>query len=129
MYKPFRPFGRGITPARGFTNHCYEALTTWDDPLSSWWLYYSLGLLSCENKTQHVFGDRNPFRHGNPRVPPQCQPPPRNKALLIDYEPPSSPNKALLRPYFLGGGGFGGVPLDFHDSGEKPRPRMPGRPP
>ena len=29
--------------------------------------------------------------------PPQCHPRPRNKALLQDYSPPSSPNKALLR--------------------------------
>ena len=32
--KPFRPFGRGITPFRGPTNHGYEPPTKWDDPPS-----------------------------------------------------------------------------------------------
>ena len=35
IYKPFRPFGRGITPVRGLTNHGYPLLTKWDDPPSS----------------------------------------------------------------------------------------------
>ena len=42
------------------------------------------------------------------RVFPQCHPhPPRNKDV------PTSPNKALLRPHFLGGGGIGGGTLKF----------------
>ncbi len=28
-------------------------------------------------------------------------------------------NNPLIRPYFLGGGGIGGVPLDSHDSQPK----------
>ena len=35
IYKPFRPFIRGITPVRGLTNHGYSPLTKWDDPPSS----------------------------------------------------------------------------------------------
>ena len=42
-------------------------------------------------------------------------PPPGDKALLRDYWPLVSLNKALLGPYFLGGGGIGGVPLGSHD--------------
>ena len=34
IYKPFRPFGRGITLLRGLTNHGYYPLTNWDDPPS-----------------------------------------------------------------------------------------------
>ena len=34
IYMPFRPFGRGITPVRGLTNHGYQLLTNWDDPPS-----------------------------------------------------------------------------------------------
>ena len=41
-------------------------------------------------------------------------PPPGNKALLRDYQPLVSLNKALLGPYFLGGG-IGGGTLDSHD--------------
>ena len=37
---------------------------------------------------------------GTPPMPP---PPPRSKALLRDYQPLVSLNKALLGPYFLGG--------------------------
>ena len=43
--------------------------------------------------------------------------PKKSPALLRDYENPLvSFNKALLGPYFLGGGGIGGVPLDSHDA-------------
>ena len=35
IYKPFGPFGRGITLLRGPTNHGYKPLTNWDDPPSS----------------------------------------------------------------------------------------------
>ena len=42
-------------------------------------------------------------------------PPPRNKALLGDYLPLVSLNKALLGAYFMGGYGIGGVSLDSHD--------------
>ena len=34
IYKPFRPFIRGITPFRGLTNHGYQPLTNWDGPPS-----------------------------------------------------------------------------------------------
>ena len=34
IYKPLKPFGRGITPVRGLTNHGYQLLTKWDDPPS-----------------------------------------------------------------------------------------------
>jgi len=34
MYKPFRPFGRGITLLRGLTNLGYYPFTKWDDPPS-----------------------------------------------------------------------------------------------
>ncbi len=45
------------------------------------------------------------------KVPPKATFPPINNALLRDYENPLvSLNKALLGPYFLGGGSFGGVP-------------------
>ena len=40
---------------------------------------------------------------------PPPPPPPENKALLRDYQPPSSPNKALLRPHVLGMGMAGGT--------------------
>ena len=30
IYKPFSPFGRGITLLRGPTNHGYEPLSDWD---------------------------------------------------------------------------------------------------
>ena len=46
---------------------------------------------------------------------PAMQPPPGNEALLRDYQPPSSPNKALLRPHVLRMGMVGGVPLNYHD--------------
>ena len=36
IYKPFSPFGRGITLLRGLTNHGYYPLTNWDDPPSIW---------------------------------------------------------------------------------------------
>ena len=38
VYKPFSPFGRGITLHRELTNHVFFPLTKWDDPPSSWWL-------------------------------------------------------------------------------------------
>lgn len=41
--------------------------------------------------------------------------PPRNKALWRDSKPPSSPNKAFLRPYLLGGGGIEREPLNSHE--------------
>ena len=44
------------------------------------------------------------------KVPPHSYPPPINKALLRDYQPLVSLNKALLGPYFLGGVALGGVP-------------------
>ena len=34
IYKPFGPFGRGITLLRALTNHGYSPLTNWDDPPS-----------------------------------------------------------------------------------------------
>ena len=43
-------------------------------------------------------------------------PPPRNKALLRDYLPLVSLDKALLGAYFLGGMALGGVPLDSHET-------------
>ena len=46
------------------------------------------------------------------KVPPKA-PPPRNKALLRDYYPLVSLNKALLRAYFLGGGLHWGGYLKF----------------
>ena len=45
-----------------------------------------------------------------PKVPPPNANPPRNKALLRDYLPLVSLNKALLGPCFLGGWPWGGVP-------------------
>ena len=32
IYKSLRPFGSGIAPVRGLTNHGYSLLTKWDDP-------------------------------------------------------------------------------------------------
>ena len=32
IYKPFSPFGRGLTLLRGLTNHGYYPFTKWDDP-------------------------------------------------------------------------------------------------
>ena len=43
------------------------------------------------------------------RTPPNATPP-RNKALLRDYQPLVSLNKALLGPYFFGKRGLGGAP-------------------
>ena len=34
IYKPLRPFIKGITPFRGLTNHGYYPLTNWDNPPS-----------------------------------------------------------------------------------------------
>ena len=48
-----------------------------------------------------------PLHHGNLRDPP------RNKALLRDYEPPSSPMKALFWPLFPGRVALGGGALRF----------------
>ena len=56
IYKPFSPFGRGITLHRELTNHGYQPLTNWDDPPSTpigfsvrggwvWWKSFSG--LSC----------------------------------------------------------------------------------
>ena len=45
--------------------------------------------------------------HGNLRYPTKANPP-RNKALLRDYKPLVSLNKALLGVYFLGGWHWGG---------------------
>lgn len=63
------------------------------------------------------FIDQYYYYHWNLRVnpPPTMPPHPRNKALLREYQPPSSPHKALTRLYFLGvGGGICGVPSGFH---------------
>lgn len=56
--------------------------------------------------------------YGNLRVSPLIATPreiSRNKALWRDSKPPSSRNKALLRPYLLGGGGIERVPLNSHE--------------
>ena len=50
------------------------------------------------------------------KVPPPKATPPINKALLRDYLPLVSLNKALLGPYFLGGVALGGGTLDSHDN-------------
>ena len=42
-------------------------------------------------------------------------------ALLRDYQPLVSLDKALSGPCFLGGVGIGGVPLDCHDNGRQQR--------
>ena len=42
IYKPFRPFGMGITLLRGLTIHGYEPLTNWDDPPSAQMLHTNI---------------------------------------------------------------------------------------
>ena len=49
---------------------------------------------------------------GAPPMPPS----PRNKALLRPNSGTMVVNNPLIRPYFLGGGGIGGVPLDSHEN-------------
>ena len=53
--------------------------------------------------------------NGNPRVTPPMPNLPRDKAILRDNQPQSSPNNASLRSHFPRGVGIGGtVPLDSH---------------
>ena len=55
---------------------------------------------------------RTPYIPKNLRVPcPQCQP----RLEIRPYHGMMVVNHPLTRPYFLGGGGIGGVPLDSHD--------------
>ena len=51
--------------------------------------------------------------HENLTYPPAKLPPPRHKALLRDYQPLISLDKALLEPYFLGVVALGGGYLRF----------------
>ncbi len=75
----------------------------------SWWKV-------CRDLFQQTwkFGSLWKLSHGNLRVhpPPQCHVWPYFKGL---WSPPSSPNKALLRPYFLRGWHWGGAALHFHE--------------
>ena len=54
----------------------------------------------------------NPNNHGNLRGPPLCHPPQE----IRPYSGTINHRFPLIRALFLGGGGFGGVPLDFHDN-------------
>ena len=66
----------------------------------------------CTNVYQSKSGYRSSWESkGTPPMPP----PPGNKALLRPYWGRMVVNSPLIRPYFLGGGGIGGVPLGFHD--------------
>ena len=53
-------------------------------------------------------------------------PPPGNKALLRPNQGTMVVNNPLIRPYFLGGGGIGGVPLDSHDFAQLGYVSFPG---
>ena len=71
-----------------------------------------VGMLSW--KSSSLISQESGLYHGNLKAPPPM-PPPKNKALLRDYEPPLSFNRGLIGALFLGGGGIGA--LDSYDVG------------